>query len=466
MHGKVLVIDPIATHRIMLRVKLASSQYDVLQAASLNDAMTLLTKVTPDLILTSTSLPNATPGKMIARMRKARVFNKVPVIAICGENAHVDDRVSLLSQGFDDVISRPFDTGFLMARARSLLRSYSATSEWQLREGTSRALGFAEPGAQILRRSRIKVVARRPEAYRDLRSTLGTQLGAEVSASIAADAVKSADGQGAPDAYLLMTGPHDGAAALDLLAALRCHAATRHAVILVAQVDGPTPLAGQMLDTGASDVAPLGAEDAELVLRLQRMIARKQKTDALRETMRNGVEAAVIDPLTGLHNRRYALPHVNRIAERAQLSGKCFALMIADIDHFKRVNDTYGHAAGDTVLVEVAERLRQHLRAVDLVARIGGEEFLMVLPGVTLEAAHAAAQRLCQRVGGTPIQLPGNAGALTATISIGMIVCDLEKGGGGHAPMNAQELLDRADQALYDAKAEGRNRVTLCQAAA
>ncbi|MEO0503200.1 MAG: GGDEF domain-containing protein, partial [Pseudomonadota bacterium] len=193
---------------------------------------------------------------------------------------------------------------------------------------------------------------------------------------------------------------------------------------------------------------------------------RKMMTDALRATVRTGIEASVIDPLTGLHNRRYAMPHVTRIAERAQRTGKPFALMIADMDHFKRINDQYGHAAGDAVLIEVANRLRSNLRAVDLVARIGGEEFLMVLPGVTLKNARAAAKRLCRRVGTPAIAIPGQSQPINATISIGLVVCDTDTGLPRGMALTAEALLDRADRALYDAKAEGRNRVTLCRPAA
>ncbi|MEL7092002.1 MAG: diguanylate cyclase [Pseudomonadota bacterium] len=466
MHGKVLVIDPIATHRIMLRVKLASSQYDVLQAACMMEAMRLLERVSPDLILTSTELPDATAAQMLARLRKLGLFGKVPVIAISSDAGAPLDRRALLSLGYDDVLSRPFEAGFLMARARSLLRSYSATSEWQLREGTSRALGFAEPAAQLVRRAHVRLVTHDAGGAASLQRALGAELSADVSVTSPSAAVRNIGGAAAPDAFVLVAQPDEAAAVLDLLADLRCHAATRHTVILVLPVDGPSPLAAQMLDTGANDVAPYGASDAEIVLRLGALLARKRASDALRETLRNGVEAAVIDPLTGLHNRRYAMPHVDRIAERAQATGKGFALMIADIDHFKQINDRYGHAAGDAVLVGVADRLRANLRAVDLVARIGGEEFLIVLPGITLDSAKKAAHRLCQTVGGTPVPLGGTERAVPVTISVGMIVYDLDAGAPPIGAVNAQVLIELADKALYDAKAAGRNRVNLHQAAA
>ncbi|MEM6759356.1 MAG: diguanylate cyclase [Pseudomonadota bacterium] len=466
MHGKVLVIDPIATHRIMLRVKLASSQYDVFQAASYGEAARLLERVSPDLILTSTELPDTTAAQMLNKLRAAGLFGKVPVIAISSDTGAALDRGALLSLGFDDALARPFDTGFLMARARSLLRSYSATSEWQLREGTSRALGFAEPAANMIRPVHIRLVTDDADKVMSLHCALSAKISANVTINSANAAVQNVEGVSSPDAFVLVTRPEEGATMLDLLAALRCHAATRHTAILVLPLDGPAPMAAQMLDTGANDVAPFGADTEEIVLRLNALLARKSTTDALRETVRNSVEAAVIDPLTGLHNRRYAMPHVDRIVERAKMTGKGFALMIADIDHFKQINDRYGHAAGDAVLVGVAEQLSANLRAVDLVARIGGEEFLIVLPGITLQSAKKAAQRLCQKVSDRPFTFDGSSRGAQVTVSVGMIVYDLEAGGPPGEAINAQSLIELADRALYDAKAAGRNRVNLHQAAA
>ncbi|MFU8883513.1 MAG: GGDEF domain-containing protein, partial [Rhodobacterales bacterium] len=186
-----------------------------------------------------------------------------------------------------------------------------------------------------------------------------------------------------------------------------------------------------------------------------------------------GLRAAVTDPLTGLYNRRYALPHLTRMTEQASRSGRRFAVMLADLDHFKAINDRFGHAAGDAVLVEVAHRLRSNLRAVDLVARIGGEEFLIALPDTDRTEARVAARRLCRIIAQDPFILPGKGQSTSMTVSIGVTM-----GHSGQPPERVidpdcdiaadpvQQLLLQADKALYGAKACGRNQVTLSKPAA
>ena len=132
---------------------------------------------------------------------------------------------------------------------------------------------------------------------------------------------------------------------------------------------------------------------------------------------------AMIDPLTGLYNRRYAMPELATIAARAAETGSPFAVMVVDLDRFKLVNDKHGHGAGDQVLVEVSRRLTANLRASDLLARIGGEEFLVALPDAGMPLARTVAERLCQAIEERPIRLASGIG-LTVTVSIGVAVSD------------------------------------------
>ncbi|MEL6463489.1 MAG: diguanylate cyclase [Pseudomonadota bacterium] len=465
MHGKVLVIDPISTNRISMRVKLASGHYNMIQAASIAGAMAVLGQEVPDLILCATDLPDGDPLRLVRRMQKLRLAGKVPIMAL-GASENDADRLRLLAGGIDDVLQKPISDALLLARTRSIIRAYATANEWVLRDGTSRALGFGEAVTTFAPAQTVRLIAHEPASGERWVSALTDRLSARITLCKPAAAASDLEPGQSPDAFVLVIGADQGPQMLQLLAAVRSQARTRHCAILGILETDDTTLAAQLLDMGANDLMRARRSPDELALRLDALLARKRVTDALRDTVRSGIEAAVIDPLTGLHNRRYAMPHLARIAERASRSGKPFAVMVADMDHFKRINDSLGHAAGDAVLVETARRLRENLRAVDLVARIGGEEFLIVLPGAGLSNARKAAQRLCRIIQNAPFQVPDQATHVEATISIGMTIVDPVRGAQPTEPQTPEALLDRADKALYGAKAEGRNRVTLSRPAA
>lgn len=159
---------------------------------------------------------------------------------------------------------------------------------------------------------------------------------------------------------------------------------------------------------------------------------------------------AITDPLTEAYNREFLQQHLPRVIELADQRGEPLAVAMIDIDHFKAVNDDYGHEIGDRVLVDVAARLRAAIRAGDLLIRYGGEEFLALLPGATIDPALEIAERMRARIEGDPIAVDGRS--IRACISVG--VAERRRG-----LDSSVELIRRADQALYAAKRSGRNRV-------
>ncbi|WP_295951996.1 GGDEF domain-containing protein [Rhodoferax sp.] len=163
---------------------------------------------------------------------------------------------------------------------------------------------------------------------------------------------------------------------------------------------------------------------------------------------------SITDSLTGLANRRHFVQTAQRAVDLALRHRLPLALLILDIDHFKRVNDTHGHDAGDKVLVEVARRCAQYLRTTDLLARWGGEEFVVLLPNTPLEHARQLAERMREAVAFSA-QLYAPSDAVRVTISVG--AAGMAEG----EPMTLDALVQAADHALYDAKRAGRNQVSL-----
>jgi two-component system cell cycle response regulator len=205
------------------------------------------------------------------------------------------------------------------------------------------------------------------------------------------------------------------------------------------------------LESGADDYLTKPFDAQELRVRLRaglRILELQAQLLAAREALR---EQATRDPLTCLWNRCSILDILTREVSRANREGTGVGVIMADLDHFKKVNDTYGHLAGDAALREAARRMQASVRAYDAVGRYGGEEFLIVLPGSGNSNAMQFAERLREKICGEPITVP--EGSLMATVSLGVTAW---KRGAYPTP---EMLLRAADEALYRAKASGRNRV-------
>ncbi len=164
--------------------------------------------------------------------------------------------------------------------------------------------------------------------------------------------------------------------------------------------------------------------------------------------------AALTDLLTGLPNRRAALDHLQQTWSAADRSGRPFTVLVLDVDHFKQINDSYGHAAGDLVLREVATQLRKAARREDHVCRIGGEEFLVICPDAGLAAARLVAERLRAALASRPISIGRTAHAVTVSIGVAEREADMPE---------PDALVRTADRALYKAKTGGRNRICVGQ---
>ncbi len=198
----------------------------------------------------------------------------------------------------------------------------------------------------------------------------------------------------------------------------------------------------------------VAGEDATAVAAEARRIGDprlRQAFERLAGRVADTWQLATVDPLTGIPNRQSVLTRVDEELARASRYRRSLSVVMVDLDLFKRLNDTYGHAAGDLVLREVAHRLAANIRAVDSVGRFGGEEFLVVLPETDADAAATLAEKLRRAVAGNPIRLP-HGPEVTVTLSAGVA-------GGRGDVLGADTLVRDADAALYSAKALGRDNV-------
>lgn len=457
MAARILITDPIATHRIRLSAVLRSAGHCVFTQDTLHD----LADLRPDLVVLGPGLQlDAALRLFTAAQRDHAKHLNFQTLLLCDTHDPAS-RLKALTAGIDEIVAFPFDDAALRARIRNLIRAQTLEQEVKDRYAAIDGLGFAEAPAGFVAPSQVLSVGEVTSS--DKPSPLPRAPTAEyVLKTITPDRLfdRIETCPASPDLIILPpqgTKSYDG---LACVAELRTRPKTRQTALMFAYDPAHRILAHCALDMGANDIIATDSSAQEFDLRIRRLLARKRTADGLAHLLDRGLQLAATDPLTGLFNRRYALNYLERVQARSTENGSSFAAMVLDLDWFKHINDTFGHPAGDAVLVEVAERLRANLRTEDLLARIGGEEFLVIIPNTNLDAARATADRLRRVVSATPILPEGLAKNIRVTISIGLSMSLPQDG------PPSSDIIKAADRALLIAKAQGRNMVETWRAAA
>jgi two-component system cell cycle response regulator len=462
MVGKILIVDDIATNRIVLKVKLTAAGYLPIMAHDGAACLAAAVRERPDLILLDLMLPDMSGLDVLAQLRANPDFRDVPVVMFSASQDPAF-RAKAFRLGADEFLTKPIDDQTLLARIRSFMRARDLREGFTAHQGGIAMLGLAEAASRFQAPGIIALVTGKAETGMLLRRDMAVHLSDRVLVMTPEEALNEGLNPGAtPDVFLIeadFNGPGSG---LRLMSELRSRTYSRHAAFSVMTQQGSSTLAAVAFDLGANDMPPASVPGEELAMRLRRLLSRKREADAIRASVQDGLRLAMIDPLTGLHNRRYGIAQLGVIAESARKSGQPYAVMVVDIDRFKSVNDRWGHAAGDAVLIEVAMRLTRNLRMGDLLARIGGEEFLIALPDTDLASARSIADRLCRVIAQDPIPLADTAHS--ATVSIGLAVS--VDGARPQIKDTVAEIVDRADRALLTAKSGGRNQVMIGKSAA
>lgn len=464
MTGRILVVDDVATNRIVMKVKLASACYSVDQAGSGAAALAAARDNKPDLILLDVMMPDMSGLDVCRALKADPATADIPVVLITAL-ADRTAKMEGLEAGADDFLTKPVEEVTLLARVRSLLRARDTVRELRAREDTVSVFGFAEPAAGFAgkpaRPGQIALVAPGPRGAVLWKSAIDERIGSDGEVRIipreAALTATATDAADAPDIFVISVDLGQRNEGLRLLSDLRSRPGTRHAATIMILPEGDSERAAIALDLGASDVLHDPFDAKELAIRISAQLDRKRQSDRMRAGVRAGLEAAITDPLTGLYNRRYALHRMEQILAAQDCSPECgTAVMMIDLDFFKTINDTHGHGAGDMVLQQVADRLRGQLRSRDLLARIGGEEFLVVLAGTDPSRASDCAERLRNAVGGSGFDIGKGSLPVRVTASVGLALPSASMDGS-----TPEQLIHQADLALYGAKSHGRNRVSL-----
>jgi two-component system cell cycle response regulator len=448
MSGRVLVVDDVEANVKLLEAKLSSEYFEVLSAYRGDAALKIAEAELPDVILLDVMMPRM-DGFEVCRELKARSRTvDIPVVMVTALS-DVANRLRGLEAGADDFLTKPVNDIALFARVRSLVRLKRMMEELRVREAICGRFAKGEaPSAEDAGPARIMIVDDDAFAVTRMVETLRPISYSVTRASNCAEAqsLLTADTE-----LVIASVSVPGSDALRLVTQCRAAESFRHLPILLIAEDRDLPRLAKGLDLGANDYLIRPVDRNELLARTTTQIRRKRLQDRLEESYRRSLSLALTDELTGLYNRRYLMAHLDELLARVRQDGINAAILSFDIDHFKQVNDTWGHAAGDEVLRQLAARTMNSVRSVDLVARLGGEEFVVVMPETDVAIAVAVAERLRAAIAREPFPLKTTGEQLPVTISIGVTAAG--------ASDDRESLLRRADAALYAAKSGGRNCV-------
>ncbi len=456
MTARVLVVDDILSNVKLLEAKLTSEYFDVVTAFSGTEALGKMEECDPDIVLLDVMMPGMDGFEVCRRIKANPKTAHIPVVMVTALD-QPSDRVAGLEAGADDFLTKPVDDAALFARVRSLVRLKMMTDELRMREATGQGMGLVDPAASFSESGivgRILMIEDRADSAAWFSQALRRENDVSCVDTFEEALVRVRGGD--YDLIIVSLGMR-GFDGLRLCSQLRSLPEGRHVPILVVVTDGDKRKLHQALEMGVNDYLTRPVDTNELVARVRTQLRKKRYADRLRHNVQLSLEMAITDQLTGLHNRRYMARHLDNLVSQSLRSGKPLAFVIMDIDFFKLVNDTYGHDIGDEVLQEFARRISANVRGCDLACRYGGEEFVVVMPDTDVPYAYSIAERLRKSIETTPVLISRAPDKLPITVSIG-IAGSLGSGD------SADALLRRADQALYNAKNSGRNRVVAAAA--
>ncbi len=450
MSARILIVDDVPANTRLLEARLAAEYYQVNSASDGVTALRLAHDWQPDLILLDVMMPVMDGYETCRELKNDPQTLHIPVVMVTALG-NTDERVQGLEAGADDFLTKPVDFETLLARVKSLVRLKRLLDEWRLRGDTARALGLGAEAFTV-----PPVAGARALVVDDWDPNA-----AEVQDALLRDGILAARAGNEADAMMLSTSiPFDlivislsmvSCDPLRLASRLRATDATHDTPMLLIAEPQQKDRILRGFDLGANDWLIRPLDGNEMRARARNQIRRKFYQNRLRTDIGHALEMALTDPLTGFYNQRYLMRHLTGLMSSGVAGG--VAVMMIDVDHFRQVNDRWGHPVGDRALKAVAEMLRSRIRLFDSIARYGGEEFAVVMPRTGLQEATLVAERL--RLSVEELRFAPEPGSVHAlTVSIGVATSE-------NGDWTPQRLLSEADAALYEAKRAGRNRVEM-----
>lgn len=458
MTGRILIVDDRVANLGVLKAKLVSEYFDVITATSGQKALDLVNQQPLDIILLDVMMPDMDGYQVCEILKKNPKTAHIPVVMVTALG-NVKDRIRGLQAGADEFLTKPINDLQLLSRVRSLIRLKVLMDSLKVQRMASSGLGVPEDQMVAFptddHTQAVRIACLIEDAL--VRETIETILGVDkhiLSFFTRLDSFLEGLDARKYDIALLPLMFH-GEETLRLCSQIRSRSETRHLPIIMMAQEVQEKALAKALDIGVNDyiIAPIEPNEMRLRVRTQAKHLLYQKL--LRLSHEKSVDLSLTDELTKLYNRRYFNAHLDALLQMESKQGRSSCLLLIDIDHFKSINDTFGHDQGDRVLVEVARLLQANTRDSDLVARLGGEEFVVVVDNATLGTGLRIAERLRRTVENKAFPLI-QGGTMTLSISIGITVSLMD-----NKTFTRDQMVKAADVALYQAKHAGRNRTVV-----
>ncbi len=452
MSALVLVVDDVPANVKLLEVKLTNEYYDVITAKDGYEAISQAKQHKPDIILLDVMMPGMDGFETCRKIKEDTEVSHIPVVMVTALS-EIADRVRGLEAGADDFLTKPINDIALFARVKSLLRIKVLLDELRLRDKTVLDMGVLNDNqntfTQDVSGSKILVIDDDAVQLKRVAGRLEQEYKVEMVSR--PEGAESLAINGGFDLIVVSTqlADMDG---LRLASHFKSLEETRNVPILILVEEDDTRAMLKGLELGVNDYIIMPVDYNEMAARVKTQIRRKKYQDALKSNYQQTISRSITDGLTGLYNRHYLNNHLDNLVRQSLNNNKPMSIIILDMDHFKMVNDTYGHDIGDQVLKQISEIVIKSIRSSDLAARFGGEEFVVLMPETDNQQAKDAAERIRKTMEATPIKVTHDVGQISKTVSIGVAFMN-DMGDTGQA------MLKRADEALYKAKNSGRNKV-------
>jgi diguanylate cyclase (GGDEF)-like protein len=473
---KILIAEDSVTTRHIIKYIFIKNGYNVIEAKDGKDALRLIQKNKPDLILADCHMPEMNGFELTKEVKRVKETRHIPVIILTAITSQ-QDMLKGLESGANDYLPKPFDEEELLARVKVHLLNKVLYD--QIEQERNRYEQMYNEQSRILRNisilntmsNKLQTVSSAEDSYSIINDSIQTLFPSDNGMLILyKDDLDSCEvattwGHGSEDLFWGL--PSSGCQALQKPDKVVCekrgddgccldvgdNGFENHYCFMLSNEKDSLGTIHFYNKTGKPESAEnINSESKYLMDMATEYIALSLTNARLRSKL---MEQSIRDPLTGLFNRRYMEESLNRELIRAKRMNSEMGILMLDVDYFKRFNDDYGHLTGDYLLKGLGSLLKQGVRADDIVCRYGGEEFIVVLPGVSQKLAKERAERIRSEVENN-LKLGFNGKTLKVTVSIGISIFPLN----GH---DCTELIAAADKALYQAKANGRNRTVMAE---